>query len=89
MSREEILEKLKEIAVKIDEGYAAGSSEMNEKTELLKDLGFSSLHMLFLAVMLEDTFQIRLGQLEDLRLVTLGDVIDLIETLMPRQKVEP
>ena len=79
MSREEILEKLREIAVKMDERYADTISAADEDTELLRDLGFSSIQMLFLAVLLEETFQIRLRQLNELHLVTLGDVIDLVE----------
>ena len=81
MNRQEILEILKETVVTMDESYAPGISEVNERTELLKDLCFSSLQMVFLVVMLEDRFHIRLENLEDLNLVSIGDVVDLIERL--------
>jgi acyl carrier protein len=81
MSREEILEKLKEIAVKMDDRFADSVSDITEEKELLRDLGFSSMQMLFLAVMLEETFHIKLGQPDYLHLVTVGDVIDLVERL--------
>ena len=81
MNRQEILEILKETVVTMDESYAPGISEVSERTELLKDLCFSSLQMVFLVVMLEDRFHIRLENLENLNLVSIGDVVDLIERL--------
>lgn len=79
MSREEILEKLKGIAVIIDESLKDGTSEIGEDTKLLEDLGFSSLNMVFLAVMLEETFSLRINNLGEVKLHTVGDVVDLVE----------
>lgn len=89
MSRVEILEKLKEITAKMDERFVDSMSDVGEEAELLKDLGFSSMQMLFLAVMLEETFHIKLGPLEYLQLVTVGDVIDLVERLSASSQEEP
>ncbi len=89
MSRAEILEKLKEIAVKMDNRFADSVSDISEEKELLKDLGFSSMQMLFLAVMLEETFHIKLGRIEYLQLATVGDVIDLVESRTSGSQAEP
>jgi len=45
--------------------------------------------MLFLAIRLEETFQIQLSQLNDLRLATIGDVTDQIERLTSGSNAEP
>ena len=80
MTRQDILEKLKQIAVTIDRTLENGIADVGEGTRVLEDLGFSSFQMLFLAVMLEETFSIRIADLRQMKIVTVGDVVDLIIT---------
>ncbi len=84
MTREEILEKLRGIAVTIDGTLEDSVANVGEQTRVLEELGFSSIQMVFLAVMLEETFSIRIHDLRELKIVAVGDVIDLIESYLPQ-----
>ena len=79
MNREEILEKLADIVAASDKSDGEVRHEIREDTLLKKDLGFDSMHMLFMAVLIEETFKIRLENIKGLNLQTVGDVVNLIE----------
>ena len=78
MSREEIMETLRNIVLSADSIGKSNLPDLREDLMLVRDLGFSSLDMLYMAVMIEETFQIRLQNLSELNLQTVGDVVDLI-----------
>lgn len=79
MNRDEILKKLADIVSASDKNDGANSPEIREDTLLVKDLGFDSMKMLFMAVLIEETFEIRLENIKGLNLQTVGDVVDMIE----------
>ena len=71
MTREEILEKLKNIIVESKEDNNFDVSKINEDTQLLRDLGFDSLAMVYMAVILEQKFNCKINN-------EVGDVIDIV-----------
>ena len=79
MSRNEILKELIGIVVSADESLAGRAESMTEETRILEDLGMNSVGMLFLAVMIEETFKIRLDNVAVSDLRTLGDAVTMIE----------
>lgn len=81
MNRTEIFEKLKEIIVAADESLAGKMPGVSEDTRILEDLGFTSVGMLFMAVVIEEAFSIQLEHVDIWSLRTLGDVIDAIQNL--------
>ena len=83
MDRNEILEKLKEIVVSADESLADKKDEMTEETKILEDLGINSVGMLFIAVMIEETFGIQLNNVYVGSLVRISDVVDMIRERLP------
>ena len=79
MSRNEIFDKLKEIIVSADETIPQRFPELTEQTRVLEDLGFTSIGMLFMAVSVEEVFQIKLDNINIWSLHVIGDVISMIE----------
>ena len=77
MSREQILEKLKEILLSADAG--APIDDIAEQTELLAGLGLSSVNMLYLMIATEEEFGVRFDDVGMNDLQTVGDVITVIE----------
>ena len=83
MNRQEIMEKLKEIVVSADESLASKMDGVTEETKILEDLGINSVGMLFIAVMIEETFGIQLNNVYVGSLVKMSDVIDMIMERLP------
>lgn len=87
MNREEILAKLKEIFIQINEELEGKKSEITEGSDLLRDLGFSSLNMIYMAVLIEETFAIRIDPEKDpnvnpvtgVKVNTVSEIMDMIE----------
>ena len=79
MSREEIIEKLRAIACTVNESLRDRASCIQEDSELLRDLGFSSFDILYMAVLLEETFHIEVEDMEEIRIKTIRDAVDLVE----------
>lgn len=79
IKREEILVKLKEIVDTSDKNGALESTEILEDMQLVRDLGFDSMRMLYMAVLIEETFEIKLKNIKGQNLQTMGDVVDMIE----------
>lgn len=79
MSREEVFEKLKSIMISTEKNKELKRSEISEDLLLLKDLGFDSIRMLYMAVLIEETFKIRLENIKEMKLQTVGDAVDLVQ----------
>ena len=78
MTREEILEKLKNIIVESKEDNNFDVSKINEDTQLLRDLGFDSFAMVYMAVILEQKFNCKINNEDYKKIKTVGDVIDIV-----------
>ena len=78
MDRTEIREKLTDIVISADPGLAGWKGRMTEDTRIQEDLGLNSVGMLFIAVMIEETFGIRLSDVKVGDLHTISDVTDVI-----------
>ena len=77
LNKNEILEKLKEILVNMDDKNAAYVDKINADTKLLTDLGLSSVGILYMVIAVEETFGVEFNN--DKPLVTVGEVVDYIE----------
>ena len=73
----DILERLREILHEIDEDIDV--ENLNEDSNLIDDVGMTSVSMLYMSVALENNFGVDLtnASLNDLK--TVGDVIKAIE----------
>ena len=78
MTREEILEKLKNVIAESKEDNNFDVSKINEDTELLRDLEFDSLAMVYMAVILEQKFNCKINNEDYKKIKTVGDVIDIV-----------
>ena len=56
--------------------------EITEESELIEDLGISSMDVLFLISSLEEEFKIKVSEKEIRKMVTIGDVTEVIERLV-------
>lgn len=82
MTREEILEKLKEILLSVDESKRDLILSADENVDFKKDFGFSSVNTLFLIIAIEETFGIRFENVTMDSFSTIGDVITYLENLL-------
>ena len=73
----EIEAKLKELLYEIDDEIDV--DEITEESRLKEDVGLSSVAMLYMAVSIENEFEIDLSDANMNDLVTVGDVVELIE----------
>ena len=76
--REEIFETLKEILRSADDRNPEAVEQATEETNLVTDLGLSSVSMLYLVIVMEDTFDVRFDDVGVQDFATVGDVIDYI-----------
>lgn len=79
LTRLEIFEKLQEIMLTIDDYDKEVIENSTEDTRLIDDLGLTSVGMLYLVIILEETFNIRFEGLTIDSIDTIGKVIDYIE----------
>lgn len=79
LTRLEIFEKLQEIMLTIDDYDKEVIENSTEDTKLIDDLGLTSVGMLYLVIILEETFNIRFEGLTIDSIDTIGKVIDYIE----------
>lgn len=56
--------------------------EITEESELIDDLGISSMDVLFLISSLEEEFKIKVSEKEIRKMSTIGDVTEVIERLV-------
>lgn len=78
MSRVEVLEKIKELLIENNKDISVDVSTINEKSQLVRDLGFDSLKMIYSVVVIEQNFNCKINNDDYKKVVTIGDLIDLI-----------
>ena len=79
MSREEILAKLKELIKLANTSTPELLDSCNEESNLRGDLGLTSIGVLYLAISIEQTFNIEFGDSSFDDFNTVKDVVDYIE----------
>lgn len=57
------------------------AEEINEESELIEDLDLSSMDVMFLISSLEEEFQVSVPEKEIRKMVTVGDVVQIIQDL--------
>lgn len=82
LSRNEIIEQLKDILLTADERNEAIIQSATESSKLMADFGFSSVSMLYMVIAIEEVFQIQFDNVSVSDFDTLGDVVDYIEAAM-------
>ena len=79
LSRNEIIEQLKDILLSADERNAPIIETATEASGLMSDFGFSSVSMLYMVIAIEEVFGIRFDNVGVTDFETLGDVVNYIE----------
>lgn len=79
LTREEIIEKLKQIMVAADSKNAEMTESFREDANLFTDLGLTSIGMLYMVIAIEESFGIRFDNVGMNDFNTLGDVVSYIE----------
>lgn len=82
LSRKEILEKLQEIMVSINDSEREKLESTTEDSRLIEDVGLNSVGMLYLVIVIEESFQIKFEDVGMASFNTIGNVIDYIEGKM-------
>jgi acyl carrier protein len=82
LSRSEILEKLQEIMISINDSEREKIEKTTEDTRLIEDIGLNSVGMLYLVIVIEESFQIKFEEVTTTTFDTIGKVIDYIEARM-------
>ncbi|MBQ9414243.1 MAG: hypothetical protein IJU16_03855 [Clostridia bacterium] len=80
MTRQDIVERLKDILLSADDKNREAVEACTEASNLATDLGFSSISMLYMVIAIEESFGIRFEDVGMADFQTLGDVIDYIES---------
>ena len=79
LSKEEIIDKLKDILLVADGGNADKIGAADENTRLSEDLGLNSVNVLYLVIAIEEVFNIRFDDDTGVdTFKTVGDVTDYI-----------
>ena len=78
MSRVEVLEKIKELLIENNKDISVDVSIINEESQLVRDLGFDSLKMIYSVVVIEQNFNCKINNDDYKKVKTIGDLIDLI-----------
>lgn len=76
--RKQIFDQLKDILKSADDRDPESVERATEETDLVADLGLSSVSMLYLVIVMEDTFGIRFDDIGVTDFTTVGSVIDYI-----------
>ena len=79
LTREEIVRRLKEILLDADERNAAVIERCDESTQLITELGLTSVKMLYMVIAIEEVFGMRFDDVSVGDFVTLGDVVTYIQ----------
>lgn len=80
MSRETILNKLKDILLSMEDINSDIINQADENTELFSGLGLSSFKLLYIAIIIEEEFGIRFNSLGLSAFTTIKDIIDYISS---------
>ena len=78
MSREQIIEKLREILLAADDRNREVLANCTEGSHLTTDLGFTSVSLLYMVIAVEEEFGIRFDDVTVSDFDTLGDVVDYL-----------
>ena len=79
MSREEIFQKLNELIKLANSSTPEVLDNCSEQSDLRGDLGLTSIGVLYLAISIENTFEIEFNDASFEDFNTVKDVIDYIE----------
>lgn len=79
LTRDQIIEKLKDIIVSADPGLKEKTGFVCEDTRIMQDLGLSSIGMLYIAIAIEEEFGIRFDNVGISDFVTVRSIVDYIE----------
>lgn len=79
MSRNEIIEKIKEILVYADPSFEQKLADVNEDADLRTEYGLTSVNMLYIVIAIEETFGIQFDNIGMNDVATLRDVVNYIE----------
>ena len=83
MSREQIVEQLKEILFQTDNRNAQSVKNCTEESDLRTDLGLSSVGMLYMVFSIEEIFGVRFENVGMSDFKTLGDVVNYLVQKIP------
>ena len=78
MTKNEILEQLKEIMLAMDPTKATLIDTVTEDTRLVEDLGLTSVAILYMVIAIEETFNVTFDNLGVNDFKTIGDAVDYI-----------
>ena len=81
MNRQSIIEKLKEIITPYVQNQEA-LSEVNEDTDLMKDLKINSQHLVDIILDTEVAFDIEIDDDSAEKMLTVGAAVDIVEKLI-------
>ena len=73
-----MLEKVKEL---LSEEMSINPDEITMDAELSKDLGINSIELADLLMLCEDKFNIEISEEDSNKFITVGDVVNYLETL--------
>ena len=79
MSRSEIFEKLNEVINMVMPALDVTETEITEDSNLVNDIGLSSVGILYVVIAIEEIFGIRFDDVGFADFETIKDVIDYIE----------
>ena len=79
MTRNEIINQLKDIIISADSSLEAKTDSVTEDTRIMQDLGLSSIGMLYIAIAIEEVFGIRFDNVGISDFVTVRSIVDYIE----------
>ena len=79
MSRNEIKEKLIDVMKLAAPSAELDLESLNEQSNLVSDIGLSSVGVLYIVIAIEEFFAIRFDDVGFADFNTIGDVIDYIE----------
>lgn len=78
LTRQEIIDKLKDILLAANDNNAALVENCTEQSRLVEDFGLSSVGVLYIVIAVEEEFGIRFDNVGMADFETLGDVVDYI-----------
>ena len=79
MSRNDIIEKLMDVMKMALPSSDTDLSKFNEDSNLINDVGLSSVGILYVVIAIEEFFGIRFDDVGFADFKTIGDVVDYIE----------
>ena len=77
MNNEQILERIIALFARMTE-----ETDITEDSEIIDDLGISSMDILFLISSMEEEFGVKISEKAVRKMITVGDVVDIISDLM-------